>query len=74
MKQNNITDKLFEATSTINKVSQTGNLYGRLMELKDLELHIAKRIIEIQSQIDELANGELVIGFMGAVIILYYYT
>ena len=57
MKQNNITDKLFEATSTFNKVSQTGNLYGRLLELKDLELHIAKRIIEIQSQIDELPNG-----------------
>jgi len=56
MKQNNITDKLFEATSTFNKVSQTGNLYGRLLELKDLELHIAKRIIEIQSQIDELSN------------------
>ena len=56
MKQNNITDKLFEATSTINKVSRTGDLYGRLMELKDLELYIKKRIIEIQSQIDELRN------------------
>ena len=56
MKQNNITDKLFDATSTINKVSKTGDLYGRLMELKDLELHIKKRIIEIQSQIDGLRN------------------
>jgi hypothetical protein len=56
MKQNNITDKLFDATNTINKVSQTGDLYGRLMELKDLELHITQRIIEIQSQIDGLRN------------------
>ena len=56
MKQNNITDKLFEATSTIGRVSQTGNLYGRLLDLKDLELHITKRIIEIQSQIDGLRN------------------
>ena len=56
MKQNNITDKLFEATSTINKVSQTGDLYGRLLELKNLELYTTKRIIEIQSQIDELSN------------------
>ena len=46
MKQNNITDKLFEATSTINKVSKTGELYGKLLELKDLELHIKKRMIE----------------------------
>jgi hypothetical protein len=56
MKQNNITDKLFEATSTINKVSRTGDLYGRLLELKNLELYTTKRIIEIQSQIDELSN------------------
>ena len=56
MKQNNITDKLFEATSTINRVSKTGELYGKLLELKDLELHIKKRIIETQSQIDELRN------------------
>ena len=56
MKQNKITDKLFEATSTINKVSRTGDLYGRLLELKNLELYTTKRIIEIQSQIDELRN------------------
>ena len=56
MKQNNITDKLFEATSTINKVSRTGDLYGRLLELKNLELYTTKRIIEIQSQIDGLRN------------------
>jgi hypothetical protein len=56
MKQNNITDKLFDATNTINKVSQTGDLYGRLLELKNLELYTTKRIIEIQSQIDELRN------------------
>ena len=56
MKQNNITDKLFDSTNIINKVSKTGDLYGRLMELKDLELHITKRIIEIQSQIDGLRN------------------
>jgi hypothetical protein len=56
MKQNNITDKLFDATNTINKVSRTGDLYGRLLELKNLELYTTKRIIEIQSQIDELRN------------------
>jgi len=56
MKQNKITDKLFDATNTINKVSKTGDLYGRLLELKNLELYTTKRIIEIQSQIDELRN------------------
>ena len=56
MKQNKITDNLFDLTKSITNGYQTGGLYGRLMELKDLELHITKRIIEIQSQIDELPN------------------
>jgi len=56
MKQNNITDKLFEATSTIGRVSQTGNLYGRLLELQDVIINAQKRINELQKQIDEIPN------------------
>ncbi len=56
MKQNNITDKLFEATSTIDKVSRTGNLYGRMLELQDVVINSQKRINELQKQIDELRN------------------
>ena len=56
MKQNSITDKLFEATSTIDKVSQTGNLYGRLLELQDVIINAQKRINELQKQIDEIPN------------------
>ena len=56
MKQNSITDKLFEATSNINKVSQTGNLYGRLLELQDVVINAQKRINELQKQIDDLRN------------------
>ena len=56
MKQNSITDKLFEATSTIDKVSRTGNLYGRMLELQDVVINSQKRINELQRQIDELRN------------------
>ncbi len=56
MKQNSITDKLFEATSTIDKVSRTGNLYGRMLELQDVVINAQKRINELQKQIDELRN------------------
>ena len=56
MKQNSITDKLFEATSNINRVSQTGNLYGRMLELQDVVINSQKRINELQKQIDELRN------------------
>ena len=56
MKQNSITDKLFEATSTIDKVSRTGNLYGRMLELQEVVINSQKRINELQNQIDELRN------------------
>ncbi len=46
-------DTLFDIAKSINEVSQRGNLYGRLLELKDLELHIQKRINELEKQIEE---------------------
>jgi len=57
MKQNKITDKLFDLNKSITSGYQTGGLYGRLLELKDLQLYTQKRINEIQKEIDELPNG-----------------
>ena len=46
-------DTLFDIAKSISEVSQIGNSYGRLAELKDLELHIQKRINELEKQIEE---------------------
>ena len=58
MKQNKITDDLFDLTKSISNGYQTGGLYGRLLELKDMQIYIQKRINEIQTQIDEVDNGK----------------
>ena len=58
MKQNKITDDLFNLTKSISSGYQTGGLYGRLLELKDLQVYIQKRINEIETQIDEVDNGK----------------
>ena len=58
MKQNRVTDNLFDLTRSISNGYQTGGLYGRLLELKDLQVYIQKRINEIQTQIDEVDNGK----------------
>ena len=58
MKQNKITDDLFNLTKSISNGYQTGGLYGRLLELKDLQVYIQKRINEIETQIDEVDNGK----------------
>ena len=46
-------DTLFEFTKTLTDMSQRGNLYGRLLELKDIQIHIQKRVNELEKQIEE---------------------
>ena len=46
-------DTLFEFTKTLTDMSQRGNLYGRLLELKDIQIHIQTRINELEKQIEE---------------------
>ena len=58
MKQNRVTDNLFDLTRSISNGYQTGGLYGRLLELQDQAINIQKRINEIQTQIDEVNNGK----------------
>jgi len=46
-------DTLFEFTKTLTDMSQRGNLYGRLGELKDLQIHIQTKINELEKEIDK---------------------
>ena len=41
-------DTLFDLAKSINDVSQRGSLYGRLGELKDLQIHIQTKINELE--------------------------
>jgi hypothetical protein len=58
MKQNKITDDLFDLNRAITSGYQTGGLYGRLLELKDLQVYIQKRINNIETQIEEVDNDK----------------
>ena len=58
MKQNAITDSLFDHTKILDDISTTANLYGRLLELQDQAINIQKRINEIHKEIDEVNNGK----------------
>ena len=46
-------DTLIDIMTNINQVSQIGSSYGRLSELKDLQMHIQTRINELEKQIKE---------------------
>jgi len=53
MKPSKESDSLFEYTKSLTEMSQMGNLYGRLSELKDQKMHIQIRINEVEKQIEE---------------------
>ena len=46
-------DTLIDIMTNMNQVSQIGSSYGRLSELKDLQMHIQTRINELEKQIKE---------------------
>ena len=46
-------DTLLDIMTNINQVSQMGNAYGRLAELRDLQVHIQTRINELEKEIDK---------------------
>jgi prefoldin subunit 5 len=58
MKQNAITDSLFDHAKSLQDISTTANLYGRLLELQDQAINIQKRINEIHKEIDEVNNDK----------------
>ena len=47
-----ISDQMFESANTINKVSRTGSLYGKLLAIKDMQIHLLKQEKLLQEQIE----------------------
>ena len=42
----------FDIANSINKVSRTGHLYGRLFALQEMEIHILSEIKKVKEQIE----------------------
>ena len=47
-----ISDELFDSANAINKVSRTGNLYGKLFAIKDMQMYLLKEENKIKEQIE----------------------
>ena len=50
--------KAFDIANSINKVSRTGHLYGRLFSLQEMEIHILSEIKKVKKQIEREENNE----------------
>ena len=47
-----ISDELFDSANAITKVSTTASLYGRLLAVKDMQIHLLKEEKLLQEKIE----------------------
>jgi len=47
-----ISDEMFDTAKTITNVSRTASLYGRLLAVKDMQIHLLKQEKLLQEQIE----------------------
>ena len=48
----NIADEMFKTADTINKVSRTGSLYGKLFAIKDMQIYLLKEENKLKEEIE----------------------
>ena len=53
-----IADEMFDSANMINNVSRTGNLYGKLFALKDMQIYLLKEEKKIKDEIERCNNLE----------------
>ena len=47
-----IADEMFENASAIHKVSRTGQLYGKLLAIKDMQIHLLEQEKMLKEKIE----------------------
>ena len=55
--KNTLADAMFDNANMINNVSRTGNLYGKLFAIKDMQIYLLKEEKKIKDEIEKLEKG-----------------
>ena len=56
--KNTLADEAFDMANSITNVSRTGNLYGQLFAIKDMQIHLLKQEKKIKDEILKLEKGK----------------
>jgi len=51
-KKTNPAGEVFDMANSLNKISRTGHLYGKLFSLQEMEIHILSEIKKVKEQIE----------------------
>ena len=55
--KNTLADAMFDNANMINNVSRTGNLYGKLFAIKDMQIYLLKEEKLLNEEIEKLEKG-----------------
>ena len=53
-----ISDEMFDSANMINNVSRTGNLYGKLFALQEMQIYVLSEIKKVKEQIERKDTNE----------------
>ena len=53
-----IVKEMFDSADAIHKVSRTGNLYGKLLAIKDMQIYLLKQEKLLNDEIEKLEKGK----------------
>jgi hypothetical protein len=48
-----LSNELFDLTKSFSNMSRSGQLYGRLNMIKDMQLYLVKEEVKVKKEIDE---------------------
>ena len=57
-KKTNPAGEVFDMANSINKVSRTGNLYGKLFAIKDMQIYLLEQEKVLKEEIEREENNE----------------
>jgi hypothetical protein len=53
-----LAEEMFNQANMINNVSRTGNLYGKLFAIKDMQIYLLKQEKLLNEEIEKLEKGQ----------------
>ena len=56
--KNTLADEAFDMANSINKISRTGSLYGKLFAIKDMQIYLLKQEKLLNDEIEKLEKGK----------------
>ena len=52
-----ISNELFDLSKTISNVSLSGNLYGKLFMIKDMQIFLGEQEVKVKKEIEETESN-----------------